>query len=83
MIIETKFKPNDLAWYKYEDKWYLCGILDTHILSWINVKGDICTEKYHLVYFKEITGVPPPPVTIKGERRGYVDDDELYENKGE
>lgn len=81
MIIETKFKPNDLAWYKYEDKWYLCGIVNTHVNSWINVKGDICTEKYHYVYFKEITGVPPN--AIKGERYGYVYDDSLCENKGE
>jgi len=82
MTIQTKFEPNDYAWYKYDDKWYLCCILDVHFISQAReISLETVNELYYRVYFKEITGIPP--ICIKGERYAYIDEKDLYKEKGE
>lgn len=81
MKIETKFDPGDFAWYKYDDKWYLCSILDVHFISYVReISLKKVNELYYRVYFSEITGVPPN--CIKGDRHTYIDEKDLYKEKG-
>lgn len=80
MTIETKFDINDDAWFEYDGKWYLCSILDIHFLSYEReISGIVVKKLFYRVYFKEITGIPPH---IQNGRLAYIDEDELYKNKG-
>lgn len=79
MNINTKFDPGDSAWYKYDNKWYLCDILDVHFLSYIReITLNLYKELYYKVYFEDITGIPP---NYK-DRYAYIDEKDLYKNKG-